>query len=64
MTAPATVMDAARIAAIRQRVPRAFARPLGERLWIWSCWLGLALLTGLLPLAVRILAAEIVGRDA
>jgi phosphonate transport system permease protein len=45
MIARATFMDAARIAAIRQRVPGAFARPLGERLWIGGCWLGLALLT-------------------
>ena len=45
MTAPVTAMDAARIAATRQRLPRAFGRPLGERLWIWGWWLGFAPLT-------------------
>lgn len=45
MIAPATAADAGRIAAARERLPRAFARPLGERLWIWSGWLALALLT-------------------
>jgi phosphonate transport system permease protein len=45
MIRPATIADAERIAAIRARLPRAFARPLGKRLWIRSLWLGLALLT-------------------
>lgn len=45
MIAPAVAPDAGRIAAARERLPRAFARPLGERLWIWSGWLGFALLT-------------------
>jgi phosphonate transport system permease protein len=45
MTAPAVAPDAGRIAAAREWLPRAFARPLGERLWIWSAWLGFALLT-------------------
>ena len=45
MIAPATVIDSERIAAVRARMPRAFLRPLGERLLRWSCWLGFILLT-------------------
>lgn len=45
MIAPATVMSAERIAEARARVPRAFTRPLGERLLRLGCWLAFALLT-------------------
>jgi phosphonate transport system permease protein len=45
MTATAAIMEAERIAAARERLPRAFMRPAHERMLIWSCWLGLALLT-------------------
>jgi phosphonate transport system permease protein len=45
MIASSTTIDAARIAVARERLPQAFSRPLREQLWIWSCWLGFALLT-------------------
>jgi phosphonate transport system permease protein len=41
---PATGSD--RIEAARRRLPRAFALPLADRIAIWGCWLGFALLTG------------------
>jgi phosphonate transport system permease protein len=45
MTARMPPLTPERIAAIRERVPRAFARPLPERAAIWTCGLGFALLT-------------------
>jgi phosphonate transport system permease protein len=45
MIAHPSLVTTARITAAHARVPRAFTRPLGERLLHWSCWLGFALLT-------------------
>jgi phosphonate transport system permease protein len=46
MTGPQLNIDSARIAAIRARMPRAFAPTFRERLVMWSGWTGFALLTG------------------
>jgi phosphonate transport system permease protein len=43
---PAANMDAARIALMRQRMPLAFVRPLGERMLRLGLWTAFALLTG------------------
>jgi phosphonate transport system permease protein len=43
-TAPVS-MTADRIEAARARIPLAFDRPLPEKLTVWGCWLGFALLT-------------------
>jgi phosphonate transport system permease protein len=45
MTQRTPSMSPERIAAIRERVPLAFARPPGERAAIWTCGLGFTLLT-------------------
>jgi hypothetical protein len=40
------MMDNRRIAALRARVPRAFARPLHERIRLWTLWSAGFALTG------------------
>jgi phosphonate transport system permease protein len=39
-------MDTDRIAVLRRRIPRAFARPPNEQLLLWTGWTGFVLLTG------------------
>ena len=46
MTAAAQDFTPARIAAVRQAMPRAFARPPRERLILWTAWTAFAVLTG------------------
>jgi phosphonate transport system permease protein len=46
MTVRKVSMDADQITALRRRIPRAFARPLNERLLLWTGWTGFVLLTG------------------
>lgn len=45
MSGPQTPLSVVRIAAARHRLPQAFRRSTNERVRLWICWLGFALLT-------------------